>query len=88
MKMIISIAIELSVKMAAGNDCKGTHYYSSKLQKKMHKVLSAVPNTLILILVLKAQETKIVDFANSIAQDEAAHHELPQLDLHCLPSNL
>ena len=34
MKMIISIAIELSIKMASGNDCKGTHYCSSKLQKR------------------------------------------------------
>ena len=57
-------------------------------RKEMHKVLSAVPNTLILILILKAQETKIVDFANSIDQDEAAHNELPHLDLHCLPSSL
>ena len=30
--------------------------------------------------------TKITDFANSIVQNKAAHHELPHLDLHCLPS--
>ena len=36
----------------------------------------------------KTPATKKVDFANRIELDEAAHNELPHLDLHCLPSNL
>ena len=31
---------------------------------------------------------KIVEFANSVAADEVAPHELPHLILHCLPSDL
>ena len=31
---------------------------------------------------------KIDEFANSVYQDEAAHNELPHLDLHCLPSSI
>ena len=30
---------------------------------------------------------KIVEFASSVDPDEAAHHELPHLDLHYLPSS-
>ena len=30
---------------------------------------------------------KIVDFANSLHPDEAVNNELPNLDLHCLPSS-
>ena len=31
---------------------------------------------------------KRVGFSNSVDQDEAAHHELPHLDLCCLPSRV
>ena len=31
---------------------------------------------------------KVAEFANSIDPDEAAHNELPHLDLHCLLSSL
>ena len=31
---------------------------------------------------------KIVEFANSVDLNEAAHNELPHLDLRSLPSNL
>ena len=31
---------------------------------------------------------KKVEFANRIYPDEAAHNELPHLDIHCLPSIL
>ena len=30
---------------------------------------------------------KKVKFENSVDPDEAAHNELPHLDLHCLPSS-
>ena len=33
---------------------------------------------------LKCLIIKKVEFANSVDPNEAAHHELPQLDLHCL----
>ena len=39
------------------------------------------------VFMLKRQKVK-VKFANSIDPDEAAHNELPHLDLHCLPSSL
>ena len=39
-------------------------------------------------LTLKVQETKIAEFANSVALIEVAHHEPPHLDLHCVPSSL
>ena len=29
---------------------------------------------------------KVVEFAKSVDPDEAAHNELPHLNLHCLPS--
>ena len=35
-----------------------------------------------------SSKAKIVEFANSIDLDEEAHHEPPNLDLHCLPSSL
>ena len=31
---------------------------------------------------------KKAEIANSIDPDQAAHNELPHLDLHCLPSSL
>ena len=37
------------------------------------------------VLHLKARKMKIVEFANNIDPDEAAHNELPHLDLHSLP---
>ena len=40
------------------------------------------------LLILYVPETKIAELANSIDLDEAAHHEPPHLDLHCLPSSL
>ena len=39
-------------------------------------------------LSLKAPETKIAEFANSVDPDKAAHYELPHLDLPCSPSSL
>ena len=39
-------------------------------------------------LTLNASKVKIVKFANSVDEDEAAHIELPHLDLHCLASCL
>ena len=39
-------------------------------------------------LRVKAPKMKIVEFANSIDPDEAAHNELPHLDLHFLSSIL
>ena len=38
-------------------------------------------------LTLKVQKMKRSEFANNIDPDEVARHELPQLDLHCLPSS-
>ena len=32
-----------------------------------------------------APEMKIVEFANSVDPDEAAHNEPPHLNLHCFP---
>ena len=40
------------------------------------------------LLILTAPKIKIVKFANRVDPDEAAHNELPHLDLHCLPSIL
>ena len=37
---------------------------------------------------LKAQETKIDKFANSVDPDEVAYNEPPHQHLHCLPSTL
>ena len=37
-------------------------------------------------LMPKTSKLKIVEFANSIGLDEAAHTEQPHLDLHYLPS--
>ena len=37
-------------------------------------------------IILKVPETKTVEFANSVHQKEAAHYELPHLDIHCLNS--
>ena len=39
-------------------------------------------------MALLAPKPKMAHFANSIDLDEAAHYELPHLDLHCLPSSL
>ena len=36
-------------------------------------------------LTLLVSETKIAEFADSIALDEVAHNVPPHLDLHCLP---
>ena len=36
----------------------------------------------------KVPKMKVVKLAHSIDLAEAAHHELPQLDLHCFPSDL
>ena len=33
-------------------------------------------------------KVKIIELANSIDLDEAAHNEMPHLDLHCLPSGI
>ena len=35
-----------------------------------------------------ASNMKIIEFANRVDLDEAAHYELPHLDLPCLPSSL
>ena len=35
--------------------------------------------------ILKVPKMKIIEYANSIDLDEAAHHELPLLDQCCLP---
>ena len=34
------------------------------------------------------KEWNIAEFANSVDPDEAAHNELPHLDLHCFPTSL
>ena len=39
-------------------------------------------------LTSRAPKTKIAKLANTVYPDEAAHNELPHLDLHCLPSGL
>ena len=39
-------------------------------------------------LTLKSSEMEIVEFANSVDPDEVAHHELPHLNLLCLPFGL
>ena len=31
---------------------------------------------------------KTAEFTNSVNPDDLAHHELPHLELHCLPSSL
>ena len=36
------------------------------------------------MLSLKAPNLKIVELTNGVDEDEAAHNELPHLDLHCL----
>ena len=36
--------------------------------------------------ILKIPRTKIFEFGTSVDSDEAAHDELPHLDLHCLPT--
>ena len=36
--------------------------------------------------MLKALEMKMVEFANSVGPNEAAHNELPRLGLHSSPS--
>ena len=36
----------------------------------------------------KVPKMKIVEFADSVHTDEAAHYELPHLDLQCLPSDI
>ena len=33
-------------------------------------------------------EMKTADFANRVDPDEAAHNELPHLDIHCLLTSL
>ena len=33
-------------------------------------------------------QKEIVEFENSVEQDEVTHYEPPHLDLHCLPSGL
>ena len=38
--------------------------------------------------LLKLQETKIAEFANSVDLDEVAHNEPPHQDQQCLPSSL
>ena len=40
------------------------------------------------IVTLNARNIKIFEFANSIDSDEAAHYELPHLDLLCFLSIL
>ena len=39
-------------------------------------------------LYTESAKNEIVEFANSIDPDEAAHYELPHLDLHYLPFSL
>ena len=39
-------------------------------------------------LRLRRGITKIIEFANSVDPDKAAHNELPFLDLHFLPASL
>ena len=39
------------------------------------------------VLTLKAPQTKIAEFANSVDPNEVAHYEPPHLNLHCLPSS-
>ena len=34
---------------------------------------------------LRAEKMKITEFTNNVDPDEAAHDELPHLELHCLP---
>ena len=41
-----------------------------------------------LLSTLSVPKTKIAESANIVDLDEVAHHELPHLDLHCLPSSL
>ena len=36
----------------------------------------------------KRKEEKKIEFSNRLDPDEAAHNELPHLNLHCSPSNL
>ena len=38
----------------------------------------------ILCLTLQVSKIKLVEFANSLDPDEAAHYELSHLDVHCL----
>ena len=38
-------------------------------------------------LTLRAPETKIAKFANSVDLEEVTHHEPPDLALHCFPSS-
>ena len=52
---------------------------------------TSIPSTIsrdTLLSALNVWKLKFVELANSVDQDEAAHHELPHLDLHCLPSSL
>ena len=37
------------------------------------------------MFTLKAPKLKVIEFANHVDLDEAAHDEPPHLDLHCLP---
>ena len=40
------------------------------------------------MVTLKAPNTTIAEFTNTVDPDEMAHNELSHLDLQCLPSSL
>ena len=39
-------------------------------------------------LLCEVPKMEMIELENSLDRDEAAHNELPHLDLHCLPSSL
>ena len=53
---------------------EGGHVYVRTFDSKRH--------------MYNVPETKTAEFANSVDLDEVAHHEPPQLGLHCFPSSL
>ena len=44
-------------------------------------------NVNVMCLTLKAPNTTIAEFANTVDPDETAHNEPSHLDLQCLPSS-